>query len=200
MLQFVTQSQSSLPFSAFRWMLETVCWYYIVILGNCIAYGSVNSLKTIINGSEYSYWHNDRGVFSGSALWTCVSSHVACVVPQLWLTPNITSGSHVMQKCTEEELPKNGALNRWCYFVSTKLVSTPQGTLPPSSSLAASLLGPQAWGCGQTEESLPSWLESALAMQQLCRGKPLADFCGAGLQKRLQKTVKGNLPNFLFVL
>ena len=112
------------------------------------------------------------------------------------MTPNITSGSHVMQKCTEEELPKNGAFNRWCYFVSTKLISTPQGTLPPSSSLAASLLGPQVWGCGHTEESLPSCLELVLAMQQLCRGKTLADFCGAGLQKRLQKTVKGKPTKF----
>ena len=94
---------------------------------------------------------------------------------------------------------KNGAFKGWCYFVYTKLISTPQGTLPPSSYLTASLLGPQVWGCGQTEESLPSWLELALAMQQLCRGKSLAGFCGAGLRKRLQKTVKGNLPNLLFV-
>lgn len=35
----------------------------------------------------------------------------------------------------------------------------------PPSHLAAGLLGPQVWGCGQTEDSLPSWLELALAMQ-----------------------------------
>lgn len=66
---------------------------------------------------------------------------------------------------------RNGAFKGWCYFVYTKHITTPQGTVPPSSYLEAGLLGPWVWGCGQAEETLPSWLELALDMQQLFRGR-----------------------------
>jgi len=91
-------------------------------------------------------------------------------------------------KVDKGRIIKNGAFKEWCYFVYTKLISFSQGTLLPSFYLTAGLLGPQAWGCSQAEEYLPSCLELALAMQQLCRGKRLAGFCGSGLQKGLQKT------------
>lgn len=190
-----TQSHSSPPSSAFRWLLETICWYYIIVmLGNCIAYGSVNSLKTIINDSDYSYLHGDCGVFSGSALWTWKS---------LLMLPLTDSKHHFSFSCDAKvhkgRTVKNGSVKGWCHFVYTKLISTPKGALPPSSYLAAGWLGPQVWGCGQTEQSLPSCLELAPAIQQLWWGKSLAGFCGAGLQKRLWKTVEGNLPNLLFV-
>lgn len=76
---------------------------------------------------------------------------------------------------------RNGAFKGWCYFVYMKLITAPQGTLPPFSYPEAGLLGPQVWGCGQAEETLPSWLELALDVQQLFKGKSLVGFCGAGL-------------------
>lgn len=142
---YVTQSQSSPRFSAFRWLLETVWWYYIiVILGNCIAHGSVNSPKTIINDSEYSYLHKDCGVFSGSALYMQISPHVACVVPQLWLTPNITSGSDVMQKRTKEELSKMG-LSRGGVIFFTQNSEVPLKALSLYPPISAGPTGVGLW-------------------------------------------------------
>lgn len=56
----------------------------------------------------------------------------------------------------------------------------PQGSLPPSSCLTTGQMG----GVG---------LGYAAALQSLDGS------CGAGLLKRLQKVIKGNLPNLLLV-
>lgn len=94
-------------------------------------------------------------------------------------------------KVHKERTVKNGAFKRWCYFVYTKSISTPQGTLPASSCLAAGLWARRCGAVARRKSPCPAGWSWPQSCSSSAGGRALLASVGQGYRKGYRKQSRG---------